>query len=179
MEEFFRKQAHILHHHFNRTVPAMHFVDHSFQVTRIDNCRPGFVKNEGLHSNCATCCGNYKIHIPKCLYIPEIDHRAESFHRFFHRREKKKKKTTWKHKFLHIIILLYILCIVHSCITKHFHSVLTYDTVLCRRAEWSCLGTRAREQRVETADRHWQMRRGEGLANADRKENTIVYLSCV
>lgn len=56
MEEFFRKQAHILHHHFNRTVPAMHFVDHSFQVTRIDNCRPGFGKNEGLHSNCATCC---------------------------------------------------------------------------------------------------------------------------
>ncbi|XP_021069067.1 zona pellucida-binding protein 2 isoform X1 [Mus pahari] len=56
IEEFFRKQAHILHHHFNRTVPAMHFVDHSFQVTRIDNCRPGFGKNEVLHSNCASCC---------------------------------------------------------------------------------------------------------------------------
>ncbi|XP_038942437.1 zona pellucida-binding protein 2 isoform X10 [Rattus norvegicus] len=56
IEEFFRSQAYILHHHFNITVPAMHFVDHSFQVTRIDNCRPGFGKNEGLHSNCASCC---------------------------------------------------------------------------------------------------------------------------
>lgn len=116
MEEFFRKQAHILHHHFNRTVPAMHFVDHSFQVTRIDNCRPGFGKNEGLHSNCATCCGNYKIHIPKCLYIPEIDHLAESFHRFFHRREKKKKNnlkaqiSTYNHPIiysLHCSLLYY------------------------------------------------------------------------
>ncbi|XP_029425321.1 zona pellucida-binding protein 2 isoform X3 [Nannospalax galili] len=56
IEEFFWRQAFILYHHFNKTVPAMHFVDHSFQVIRVDNCRPGFGKNEGLHSNCATCC---------------------------------------------------------------------------------------------------------------------------
>ncbi|XP_036052940.1 zona pellucida-binding protein 2 isoform X3 [Onychomys torridus] len=56
IEEFFRSQAYILYHHFNKTIPAMHFVDHSFQVVRIDNCRPGFGKNEGLHSNCASCC---------------------------------------------------------------------------------------------------------------------------
>ncbi|ERE68323.1 zona pellucida-binding protein 2 [Cricetulus griseus] len=46
IEEFFRSQAYILYHHFNKTIPAMHFVDHSFQVVRIDNCRPGFGKNE-------------------------------------------------------------------------------------------------------------------------------------
>ncbi|XP_075846942.1 zona pellucida-binding protein 2 isoform X3 [Microtus pennsylvanicus] len=56
IEEFFRSQAYILHHHVNKSIPAMHFVDHSFQVVRIDNCRPGFGKNEGLHTNCASCC---------------------------------------------------------------------------------------------------------------------------
>ncbi|XP_012893259.1 PREDICTED: zona pellucida-binding protein 2 isoform X1 [Dipodomys ordii] len=56
IEEFFRSQANILSHHINRSVPAMHFVDHSFQVVRMDSCRPGFGKNEGLHSNCASCC---------------------------------------------------------------------------------------------------------------------------
>lgn len=61
IEEFFRSQAYIFYHHFNETVPAMHFVDHSFQVVRMDSCRPGFGKNEGLHSNCASCCGNYRI----------------------------------------------------------------------------------------------------------------------
>ena len=51
----------------------MHFVDHSFQIVRMDSCRPGFGKNEGLHSNCATCCGNYKIHISSYLgYIVRI-----------------------------------------------------------------------------------------------------------
>ncbi|XP_039729532.1 zona pellucida-binding protein 2 isoform X4 [Pteropus medius] len=56
IEEFFRSQANIFYHDFNKTIPAMHFVDHSFQVIRMDSCRPGFGKNEGLHSNCATCC---------------------------------------------------------------------------------------------------------------------------
>ncbi|XP_038182702.1 zona pellucida-binding protein 2 isoform X2 [Arvicola amphibius] len=56
IEEFFRSQAYILHHHVNKSIPAMHFVDHSFQVVRVDNCRPGFGKNEGLHTNCASCC---------------------------------------------------------------------------------------------------------------------------
>nr|KAF6459892.1 zona pellucida binding protein 2 [Rousettus aegyptiacus] len=56
IEEFFRSQAKIFYHDFNKTIPAMHFVDHSFQVIRMDSCRPGFGKNEGLHSNCATCC---------------------------------------------------------------------------------------------------------------------------
>uniref|UniRef100_A0A8C5JY17 Zona pellucida binding protein 2 n=1 Tax=Jaculus jaculus TaxID=51337 RepID=A0A8C5JY17_JACJA len=56
IEEFFRSQAYILYHHFIKTRPAMRFVEHSFQVARIDSCRPGFGKNEGLHSNCASCC---------------------------------------------------------------------------------------------------------------------------
>ncbi|XP_048222196.1 zona pellucida-binding protein 2 isoform X4 [Perognathus longimembris pacificus] len=56
IEEFFRSQAYVLYHQFNRSIPAMHFVDHSFQVARMDSCRPGFGKNEGLHSNCASCC---------------------------------------------------------------------------------------------------------------------------
>ncbi|XP_014646218.1 PREDICTED: zona pellucida-binding protein 2 isoform X3 [Ceratotherium simum simum] len=56
IEEFFRSQAYIFYHDFNKTLPAMHFVDHSFQVIRMDSCRPGFGKNEGLHSNCASCC---------------------------------------------------------------------------------------------------------------------------
>ncbi|KAM6175389.1 zona pellucida-binding protein 2 isoform 1-T1 [Erethizon dorsatum] len=56
IEEFFRSQANIFYHHSNKTVPAMHFVDHSFHVVRMDSCRPGFGKNEGLHSNCASCC---------------------------------------------------------------------------------------------------------------------------
>uniref|UniRef100_A0A2K6UZY0 Zona pellucida binding protein 2 n=1 Tax=Saimiri boliviensis boliviensis TaxID=39432 RepID=A0A2K6UZY0_SAIBB len=56
IEEFFQSQAYIFHHNLNKTLPAMHFVDHSFQVVRLDSCRPGFGKNEGLHSNCASCC---------------------------------------------------------------------------------------------------------------------------
>ncbi|XP_058140153.1 zona pellucida-binding protein 2 isoform X2 [Dasypus novemcinctus] len=56
IEEFFRSQAHIFYHNFNKTLPAMHFVDHSFQIIRLDSCRPGFGKNEVLHSNCASCC---------------------------------------------------------------------------------------------------------------------------
>ncbi|XP_072598949.1 zona pellucida-binding protein 2 isoform X2 [Vulpes vulpes] len=56
IEEFFRSQAYIYYHDFNKTIPAMHFVDHSFQVVRLDSCRPGFGKNDGLHSNCASCC---------------------------------------------------------------------------------------------------------------------------
>ncbi|XP_054449830.1 zona pellucida-binding protein 2 [Pteronotus mesoamericanus] len=54
--EFFRSQAYILYYDPSRTLPAIHFVDHSFQMARMDSCRPGFGKNEGLHSNCATCC---------------------------------------------------------------------------------------------------------------------------
>ncbi|XP_024428723.1 zona pellucida-binding protein 2 [Desmodus rotundus] len=54
--EFFRRQAYIFYHDPNKILPAMHFVDHSFQMARMDSCRPGFGKNEGLHSNCATCC---------------------------------------------------------------------------------------------------------------------------
>ncbi|XP_008591465.1 PREDICTED: zona pellucida-binding protein 2 isoform X1 [Galeopterus variegatus] len=56
IEEFFQNQAHILYHNFNKTLPAMHFVDHSLQVVRMDSCRSGFGKNIGLHSNCASCC---------------------------------------------------------------------------------------------------------------------------
>ncbi|PNI34253.1 ZPBP2 isoform 2, partial [Pan troglodytes] len=56
IEDFFRSQAYIFYHNFNKTLPAMHFVDHSLQVVRLDSCRPGFGKNERLHSNCASCC---------------------------------------------------------------------------------------------------------------------------
>ncbi|XP_004707181.2 zona pellucida-binding protein 2 [Echinops telfairi] len=56
IEEFFRSQAYIFYHDFNKTLPAMHFIDHSFQVIRLDSCRPGFGKNEAVHSNCASCC---------------------------------------------------------------------------------------------------------------------------
>ncbi|XP_016057701.1 PREDICTED: zona pellucida-binding protein 2 [Miniopterus natalensis] len=54
--EFFRSQAYIFYHDYNKSLPAMHFIDHSFQMARMDSCRPGFGKNEGLHDNCATCC---------------------------------------------------------------------------------------------------------------------------
>ncbi|XP_023409428.1 zona pellucida-binding protein 2 [Loxodonta africana] len=56
IEEFFRSQAYIFYHDLNKTLPAMHFIDHSFQVVRMDSCRPGFGKNEAMHSNCASCC---------------------------------------------------------------------------------------------------------------------------
>ncbi|XP_023059703.1 zona pellucida-binding protein 2 [Piliocolobus tephrosceles] len=56
IEEFFWSQAYIFYHNFNKTLPAMHFVDHSLQVVRLDSCRPGFGKDDGLHSNCASCC---------------------------------------------------------------------------------------------------------------------------
>ncbi|XP_047403273.1 zona pellucida-binding protein 2 [Sciurus carolinensis] len=56
IEEFFRSQAYTFYHRLNNTVPAMHFVDHSFQVVRMDSCQPGFGKDEALHSNCASCC---------------------------------------------------------------------------------------------------------------------------
>ncbi|XP_006889458.1 PREDICTED: zona pellucida-binding protein 2 [Elephantulus edwardii] len=56
IEEFFRNLGNIFHQGPNKTVPAMRFIDHSLQVGRMDSCRPGFGKNEAVHSNCATCC---------------------------------------------------------------------------------------------------------------------------
>ncbi|NXF40204.1 ZPBP2 protein, partial [Nyctibius bracteatus] len=53
--EFFSKQTYALKHEF-QTVPAIHYVDNSFSVTRIDSCRPGFGKNDVTHKNCASCC---------------------------------------------------------------------------------------------------------------------------
>uniref|UniRef100_A0A8D0GPJ1 Zona pellucida binding protein 2 n=1 Tax=Sphenodon punctatus TaxID=8508 RepID=A0A8D0GPJ1_SPHPU len=55
IEEFFHKQTYILRHEF-RNVPAIHYIDHSFEVTRIDSCRPGFGKNDISHNDCAGCC---------------------------------------------------------------------------------------------------------------------------
>ncbi|XP_038610329.1 zona pellucida-binding protein 2 isoform X1 [Tachyglossus aculeatus] len=55
LEEFFRKQSYVLKHEFHH-IPAIHYVDHSFQVIRIDSCRPGFGKNEITHNDCASCC---------------------------------------------------------------------------------------------------------------------------
>uniref|UniRef100_A0A452GKF4 Zona-pellucida-binding protein 1/2 C-terminal domain-containing protein n=1 Tax=Gopherus agassizii TaxID=38772 RepID=A0A452GKF4_9SAUR len=46
--------------HEFRNVPAIHYIDHSFEVTRIDSCRPGFGKNDDTHNDCASCCGNYR-----------------------------------------------------------------------------------------------------------------------
>ncbi|KAM9112696.1 zona pellucida-binding protein 2 isoform 2-T2 [Pangshura tecta] len=55
IEEFFHKQTYVLKHEF-RNVPAIHYIDHSFEVTRIDSCRPGFGKNDDTHNDCASCC---------------------------------------------------------------------------------------------------------------------------
>ncbi|XP_063156722.1 zona pellucida-binding protein 2 isoform X2 [Candoia aspera] len=56
IEEFFHKQQYILKHEFVN-IPAIHYIDHSFQVTRLDSCRPGFGKNDFTHNDCANCCG--------------------------------------------------------------------------------------------------------------------------
>ncbi|XP_067167883.1 zona pellucida-binding protein 2 [Apteryx mantelli] len=55
IEDFFNKQAYVLKHDF-QTLPTIHYVDHSFEVTRIDSCRPGFGKNDITHNDCASCC---------------------------------------------------------------------------------------------------------------------------
>uniref|UniRef100_A0A7M4FSC4 Zona pellucida binding protein 2 n=1 Tax=Crocodylus porosus TaxID=8502 RepID=A0A7M4FSC4_CROPO len=55
IEEFFREQPLVLKHEF-QNIPAIHYIDHSFEVTRIDSCRPGFGKNDVTHSDCASCC---------------------------------------------------------------------------------------------------------------------------
>ncbi|XP_053118937.1 zona pellucida-binding protein 2 isoform X2 [Hemicordylus capensis] len=55
IEEFFLKQEYILMHEF-QNVPAIHYIDHSFQVTRLDSCHPGFGKDVVTHGDCANCC---------------------------------------------------------------------------------------------------------------------------
>ncbi|XP_019360721.1 PREDICTED: zona pellucida-binding protein 2 [Gavialis gangeticus] len=55
IEEFFHEQPLVLKHEF-QNIPAIHYIDHSFEVTRIDSCRPGFGKNDVTHSDCASCC---------------------------------------------------------------------------------------------------------------------------
>uniref|UniRef100_A0A8C4JAR5 Zona pellucida binding protein 2 n=1 Tax=Dromaius novaehollandiae TaxID=8790 RepID=A0A8C4JAR5_DRONO len=55
IEEFFNRQTYALKHDF-QTLPTIHYVDHSFEVTRIDSCRPGFGKNDITHNDCASCC---------------------------------------------------------------------------------------------------------------------------
>ncbi|XP_033025679.1 zona pellucida-binding protein 2 [Lacerta agilis] len=55
VEEFFRRQQYIMKNEF-QNAPAIHYVDHSLQVTRLDSCRPGFGKNGISHSDCANCC---------------------------------------------------------------------------------------------------------------------------
>uniref|UniRef100_A0A8C4JFV9 Zona pellucida binding protein 2 n=1 Tax=Dromaius novaehollandiae TaxID=8790 RepID=A0A8C4JFV9_DRONO len=52
---FFNRQTYALKHDF-QTLPTIHYVDHSFEVTRIDSCRPGFGKNDITHNDCASCC---------------------------------------------------------------------------------------------------------------------------
>ncbi|KAL8175855.1 UNVERIFIED_CONTAM: hypothetical protein K2H54_010717 [Gekko kuhli] len=55
IEGFFRKQSYVLKHEFQNT-PVIHYVDHSFQITRLDSCRPGFGKNDVIHNDCTNCC---------------------------------------------------------------------------------------------------------------------------
>ncbi|XP_016850056.2 zona pellucida-binding protein 2 [Anolis carolinensis] len=55
IEEFFRRQESFLKHNY-KNIPPIHYIDHSFQVTRLDSCRPGFGKNDITHSDCANCC---------------------------------------------------------------------------------------------------------------------------
>ncbi|NWJ02926.1 ZPBP2 protein, partial [Crypturellus undulatus] len=55
IEEFVNKQTYILKNDFI-TPPTIRYVDHSFEVTRIDSCRPGFGKNDITHNDCASCC---------------------------------------------------------------------------------------------------------------------------
>uniref|UniRef100_A0A670JT20 Zona pellucida binding protein 2 n=1 Tax=Podarcis muralis TaxID=64176 RepID=A0A670JT20_PODMU len=53
VEEFFRRQQYIMKHEF-QNAPAIHYVDHSLQVTRLDSCQPGFGKNDIAHSDCVS-----------------------------------------------------------------------------------------------------------------------------
>ncbi|KAJ6660620.1 hypothetical protein lerEdw1_017617 [Lerista edwardsae] len=53
--EFFDKQQDTLSQDFEN-IPAIHYVDHSFQATRLDSCHPGFGKNKLIHNDCANCC---------------------------------------------------------------------------------------------------------------------------
>ncbi|NWI70530.1 ZPBP2 protein, partial [Todus mexicanus] len=39
-----------------QTSPATRLVENSFSLTRIDNCRPGFGRNNVTHKTCASCC---------------------------------------------------------------------------------------------------------------------------
>ncbi|XP_044303059.1 zona pellucida-binding protein 2 [Varanus komodoensis] len=55
IEEFFRRQQYILKDEYEN-IPVIHYIDHSFQVTRLDSCRPGFGKNDVIHNDCANCC---------------------------------------------------------------------------------------------------------------------------
>ncbi|XP_066485348.1 zona pellucida-binding protein 2 [Tiliqua scincoides] len=55
IREFFSKQQDILAQDF-KTIPAIHYVANSFQVTRLDSCHQGFGKNNLIHSECANCC---------------------------------------------------------------------------------------------------------------------------
>ncbi|NXX96982.1 ZPBP2 protein, partial [Centropus bengalensis] len=55
IKEFFDKQTSTLKHKF-QTLPAIHYVDNSFSMTRIDTCQPGFGKNDTNHKDCAGCC---------------------------------------------------------------------------------------------------------------------------
>nr|XP_020654968.1 zona pellucida-binding protein 2 [Pogona vitticeps] len=86
IEEFFRSQVTILRHEF-QNMPAIHYKEHSFQVTRLDNCWPGFGKNDITHSDCSNCCvacdpGTYspnnEVVCRKCTNIRIIHYGAKS-----------------------------------------------------------------------------------------------------
>ncbi|XP_007482358.1 zona pellucida-binding protein 2 [Monodelphis domestica] len=68
IEEFFLQQTVVLENEFN-FIPDIHYIDHSFKVIRIDSCRPGFGKNDILHSDCASCC----VVCDPRTYSPDMD----------------------------------------------------------------------------------------------------------
>uniref|UniRef100_A0A4W3K5C7 Ig-like domain-containing protein n=1 Tax=Callorhinchus milii TaxID=7868 RepID=A0A4W3K5C7_CALMI len=55
MQEFFGKQADILHQ-INGSLPLIYYIDGTLQVIRIDRCNPGYGKDRRKHMECSGCC---------------------------------------------------------------------------------------------------------------------------
>ncbi|NXI48177.1 ZPBP2 protein, partial [Galbula dea] len=53
--QFFSQQTYVLKHRF-QTPPAIHYLDNSFSVARLDSCQPGFGRNNLTSQHCASCC---------------------------------------------------------------------------------------------------------------------------
>ncbi|CAH2302270.1 zona pellucida-binding 2 [Pelobates cultripes] len=55
IEKFFIRQPNVLKNEFGDPT-KIYYIEHSIEITRIDNCRSGFGKNEITHNDCANCC---------------------------------------------------------------------------------------------------------------------------